>query len=129
MALAVILNLNKWIYFTFRIQAHINIREYEIAEIVAEEKEDQEQEQMRQEFENGGHINRTGSTPTGGKVDVDGSFHYAVSDIHDLEIRKLRKYKYINHFTTSTIALTIIGFYSYYYTLACGRADFYTESE
>ena len=42
LALAVVLNLNKWVYFTCRIQAHINIREYEIAEIVAEEKEDQE---------------------------------------------------------------------------------------
>ena len=42
LALAVLLNINKWIYFTLRIQAHINIREYEIAELVAEEKEDQE---------------------------------------------------------------------------------------
>ena len=42
LALAVMLNINKWVYFTMRIQANINIREYEIAEIVQEEKEDQE---------------------------------------------------------------------------------------
>ena len=34
LALAVMLNINKWVYFTMRIQANINIREYEIAEIV-----------------------------------------------------------------------------------------------
>ena len=37
LALAVLLNMNKWIYFTLRIQAQINIRQYEIAEMVAEE--------------------------------------------------------------------------------------------
>ena len=37
LALAVFLNINKWVYFTMRIQANINIREYEIAEMVAEE--------------------------------------------------------------------------------------------
>ena len=37
LALAVFLNINKWIYFTLRIQANINIREYEIAEMVAED--------------------------------------------------------------------------------------------
>lgn len=42
LALAVILNINKWVYFTLRIQANINIREYEIAEMVADEKEEQE---------------------------------------------------------------------------------------
>ena len=42
LALAVMLNINKWVYFTMRIQANINIREYEIAEIVQEEQEDQE---------------------------------------------------------------------------------------
>lgn len=42
LALAVILNINKWVYFTIRIQANINIREYEIAEMVADEKEEQE---------------------------------------------------------------------------------------
>lgn len=40
LALAVLLNINKWIYFTLRIQANINIRQYEIAELVAEERED-----------------------------------------------------------------------------------------
>ena len=37
LAFAVLLNMNKWIYFTLRIQAQINIRQYEIAEMVAEE--------------------------------------------------------------------------------------------
>ena len=40
LALAVLLNVNKWFYFTMRIQANINIREYEIAEMVAEEQEE-----------------------------------------------------------------------------------------
>ncbi len=40
LALAVILNINKWVYFTLRIQAQINIREYQIAEMVAEEQEE-----------------------------------------------------------------------------------------
>ena len=35
LALAVLLNINKWIYFTLRIQAQINIREYQISEIVS----------------------------------------------------------------------------------------------
>ena len=50
-ALAVLLNVNKWIYFTLRIQAQINIREYEVAEMMAEEREDQERmlKQMKQQ--------------------------------------------------------------------------------
>ena len=51
LALAVLLNVNKWIYFTLRIQAQINIREYEVAEMMAEEREDQERmlKQMKQQ--------------------------------------------------------------------------------
>ena len=40
LALAVMANINKWIYFTMRIQAQINIREYQIAEMVADEQEE-----------------------------------------------------------------------------------------
>ena len=40
LALAVLLNINKWIYFTLRIQTNINIREFEISEMVAEEQEE-----------------------------------------------------------------------------------------
>ena len=40
LALAVMLNINKWIYFTMRIQAQINIREFQIAELVADEQEE-----------------------------------------------------------------------------------------
>ena len=35
-----LLNINKWIYFTMRIQAQINIREFQIAELVADEQEE-----------------------------------------------------------------------------------------
>ena len=51
LALAVLLNINKWIYFTLRIQAQINIREYEIAELMAEDHEEmlESQEQMQQQ--------------------------------------------------------------------------------
>ena len=54
------------------------------------------------------------------------SFHLAVSDIHDFEIRKLRYRKYLLHGGMITIAVILIGFYAYFYRKACYNNEFYT---
>lgn len=51
-----------------------------------------------------------------------------VSDIHSLEIQKLRKRKYYMHVIFSILAIILIISYSYFYILACKDNDFYTES-
>ena len=40
LALAVLLNIKRWIYFALLIQSDINIQEHSCKEIVAEERED-----------------------------------------------------------------------------------------
>ena len=52
-----------------------------------------------------------------------------VSDIHTLEIQKLRKRKYYMHVIMSILAIILIGCYSYFYVLACKDNDYYTESK
>lgn len=47
------------------------------------------------------------------------SFHLAVSDIHEIEINKLRVRKYIMHAIMSVLALAVISAYFFYYTKAC----------
>ncbi len=54
------------------------------------------------------------------------SFHLAVSDIHEIEIKKLRIRKYIMHVVMGMCALAIIFWYSYYYTIACSKVSYYT---
>lgn len=53
------------------------------------------------------------------------SFHLAVSDIHDLELRKLTIRKYIMHGIMALGALTITLSYSYIYAKACRNEDVY----
>jgi len=57
--------------------------------------------------------------------DIEPSFHLAVSDIHDHEIRKLRKRKYIMHIVSSLLAMTIILCYCFYYLRACRKVEYY----
>lgn len=61
--------------------------------------------------------------------DIEPSFHLAVSDIHDHEIRKLRKRKYVMHVVFSLLALTIILSYAFYYTKACRKVEYYAMTE
>ena len=51
-----------------------------------------------------------------------------VSDIHSLEIQKLRKRKYYMHVIMTILAIILIGCYSYFYVLACKDVDEYTKS-
>ena len=53
------------------------------------------------------------------------TFHLAVSDIHELEIRKLRKRKYIMHVIFCGAAAILVFWYSYYYTKACKDRNYY----
>ena len=39
LTLAVLMNINKWVYFTLRIQSHINVRQREIIDLVNEEED------------------------------------------------------------------------------------------
>ena len=56
------------------------------------------------------------------------AFHLAVSDIHELEIRKLRKRKYIMHVLFCGAAAILVFWYGFYYTKACKDNDYFTES-
>ena len=57
------------------------------------------------------------------------TFHLAVSDIHELEIRKLRKRKYIMHVIFCGAAAILVFWYAYYYTKACKERKYYEESD
>ena len=57
------------------------------------------------------------------------TFHLAVSDIHELEIRKLRKRKYIMHVLFCGAAAILVFWYAYYYTKACKDRKYYSENE
>ena len=57
------------------------------------------------------------------------SYHLAVSDIHEIEINKLRKRKYIMHGIIGFASSLIIFWYLYYYTKACSNRDKYEKNE
>ena len=56
------------------------------------------------------------------------SFHLAVSDIHDIEIKRLTMRKHIMHVVMGLCSLVVIFWYAYYYSLACGREEYYTQN-
>jgi len=49
------------------------------------------------------------------------SFHMAVSDVHDIEMKKLQVRKCAMHIIMLFLAMGITGMYCYYYTLACTK--------
>ena len=53
----------------------------------------------------------------------------AVSDVHDIQMQKLRVRKCAMHIIMLIIAIGIVGMYCYYYTLACTKSDYYTTSK
>mmetsp|Transcript_4690 Transcript_4690/g.5752 ORF Transcript_4690/g.5752 Transcript_4690/m.5752 type:complete len:89 (+) Transcript_4690:656-922(+) len=64
-----------------------------------------------------------------GDVDAVKPISFHVSDIHDHEIRKLHKRKYAMHIIMALLAAYLIGWYCYFYTLACVNLEEYTSSK
>ena len=48
-----------------------------------------------------------------------GNFPMSVSDIHEWQIRKLRKRKFYLNIIMITLAAVLVVTYAYYYNLAC----------
>ena len=57
------------------------------------------------------------------------SVHFHISDIHDKEMRKLRKRNFYLLFSMGLLATGVIGEYTYFYHKACWNNDEYLESE
>ena len=57
------------------------------------------------------------------------SFHPMVSDIHDMELTKLRSRKYVMHGLMLVVAIYIAAQYGFYFTKACVKSDYYTSNE
>ena len=51
-----------------------------------------------------------------------------VSDIHDMELSKLRTRKYIMHGLMLVVGIYIATQYGVYFTKACVKSDYYTSS-
>ena len=71
-------------------------------------------------------VNNTPSQYGADQLKDSNTFHLAVSDIHDLEIRKLKKRKYIMHVLFCGAAAILVFWYSYYYTKACKDRVYYS---
>lgn len=54
-----------------------------------------------------------------------GNFPMSVSDIHEWQIRKLRKRKFYLNIIMITLAAVLVVTYAYYYNLACHNQDKY----
>ena len=103
--------------------------------MVADEEEDRREAQ-------GNHKNRRGSGEgsfsDAGSIsksmddmyqdDRPMSFHLAVSDIHDQEIRKLRFRKYVMHVILSLIGGYVVYMYFFYYVKACSDREYYVST-
>ena len=71
-------------------------------------------------------VNNTPSQTGADLLKDSNTFHLAVSDIHDLEIRKLKKRKYIMHVLFCGAAAILVFWYGYYYTKACKDRVYYS---
>jgi len=126
------LNINKWIYFTMRIQCQINIHHYQLRELIEEEREEQLEQQQQLLLQEQAATGNIGASLENEQeklqMETPASF-MAISDIHLLEITKLRERKYWMHGIMSVLAVTVLAWYLYYYILACKNAEYYIELE
>ena len=119
------MNINKWIYFTLRIQAQINIREYEIADMFAEEHEEMLDQQLMMQQQTPTTDRNTSTS----KHESKPVSFMAVADITEVQLQLLRKRKYAMHVIIGVMAGGFVSIYCYFYGKVCNNQSYYTSSE